>query len=76
MGTFFMGGDFFRAAIIAVPTTNTTSRAIVKAAISLPDLGFPAIIGSTEMRLWYDRVLVLFPRSTGFADNQTSIHKK
>ena len=51
IGTAFAGGVLFRMAIKAALTTNTTTNAMVQAAIVLPARGFPAIMASTEMLL-------------------------
>lgn len=50
-GIPFVGGVFFRMAIKAALTTSASTKAMVQAAIVLPDRGLPAIMASTRMLL-------------------------
>jgi hypothetical protein len=50
-GIPFVGGVFFRMAIKAALTTSASTKAMVQAAIVLPDRGLPAIMASTKMLL-------------------------
>jgi hypothetical protein len=43
-GTPFVGGVFFRMAIKAALTISASTKAMVQAAIVLPDRGLPAIM--------------------------------